>query len=308
MKRAVGETFPVPGAGAELCAPARVNDSPGSGSPALARPKQRAWLAFSGALSLLLIIFAVAISVVEWRKQVAATDSELQSAAEMGSRAVDAYFDSLQVSLKVLRESLPDMNGRSTSIGVKQVALHALGVFHATHPELRSVIVAGDDGQIWLVSGRPVDAPMPSIGADASFKAYRAAPFAEFDIGRPTFSRTTNEWIIPVRLAVTDASSQLRYFIGVGLPVDFIAGFWKNASIVSKASLSIVRDDGFLLSRFPNEKSIQEARLYGSPRTGSLMNHLRATGFPASGFASGLTSADGYSSRFAFRRLTHVPV
>src|SRR4029077_8508033 len=92
------------------------------------------------------------------------------------------------------------------------------------------------------------------------------------------------------------------------LPVDFIAGFWKNASIVSKASLGVIRDDGYLLSRYPNDHAVQAARLYGTPRTGSLMDHLRTNRFPESGFLAGIASADGFDSRFAFRRLTHFPI
>jgi diguanylate cyclase (GGDEF)-like protein/PAS domain S-box-containing protein len=250
----------------------------------------------------------VAISVVEWRKQLAATDSELQSAAEMGARAVDSYFDSLQISLKVLRDSLPELRDAPTAIQVRDVAQRALDVFHAAHPELRNVIIAGEDGRIWTASNRQVDASAISLARDDSFKAYRSASPAEFEVGRPTFARTTTEWIIPARLAVRDGGGQLRYFIGAALPADFVAGFWKSASIVSKASLGIIRDDGYLLSRYPNDQAVDLARLYGTPRTGSLMDHLRTNRFPASGFLAGTGSADGLDSRFAFRRLTHFPV
>src|SRR5215813_1481027 len=104
--------------GAEPEPPGTAEDSLDAIGASLARPKHRSWLAFSGALSLLLITFGVAISILEWRKQLAATDSELQSAAEMGSRAVDSYFDSLQLSLEVLRDSVPDMRDDHTSIEV----------------------------------------------------------------------------------------------------------------------------------------------------------------------------------------------
>ena len=296
------------GAGAEPNPPAMARDTLDAIGASLARPKHRSWLAFSAALSLLLIIFAVAISVIEWRKQLAAADSEMQSAAEMGSRAVDSYFDSLQLSLQVLRDSLPDMRDEPASVEVREVARRALAAFHATHPELRNVIIAGEDGQIWVASNRGVGAPALSVGQDASFKVYRDSAPTGFEVGRSTLARTTNEWVIPARLAVRDGASNLRYFIGASLPVDFIAGFWKNASIVAKASLGIIRDDGYLLSRYPNDHAVQASRLYGTPRTGSLMDHLRANRFPESGSVAGLASADGFDSRFAFRRLTHFPV
>jgi diguanylate cyclase (GGDEF)-like protein/PAS domain S-box-containing protein len=296
------------GADVEPHPPATAEDSLDAIVASPARPKHRSWLAFSGALSLLLIIFGVAISILEWRKQLAAIDSEMQSAAEMGARAVDSYLDSLQLSLKVLRDSLPDMRDEPASTEVREVALRALNVFHATHPELRNVIIAGEDGQIWVASNRRVDAPMLSVGQDQSFRVYRSTAPPEFEIGRPTYARTTNEWIVPARLAVRDSVSNLRYFIGASLPADLIAGFWKNASIVSKASLGIIRDDGYLLSRYPNDRAIDESRLYGTPRTGSLMDHLRTNRFPESGFLAGIASADGFDSRFAFRRLTHFRI
>jgi len=308
MKRAIGGIFRFPGAGADSDPPAMANDSLDAITAGFARPKLRSWLAFTGAFSFLLISFAAAISILEWRKQVAATDSELQSAAEMGARAVESYFDSLEVSLKALRETLPDLREDALSVGAREAARRALNVFHAAHPELRNVIIAGEDGQVWVLSTRWGDGPTPSIAENDSFKAYRSGAPAEFDIGRPLWSRTTDEWVIPARLAVRDGASWPRYFIGASMSADFIAGFWKNASITSKASLGIVRDDGFLLSRYPNDQALPEAKLYGSPRTGELMHYLRANGFPASGSLAGIGSADGLDSRFAVRRLMHVPV
>src|SRR5262249_35497710 len=160
-----------------------------------ARPKLRSWLAFTAALSFLLISFAAAISVVEWRKQLATTDGELQSAAEMGGRAVDSYFDSLKGSLTALRESLPDLRDDAASVEVKEVVHRALNVFHAAHPELRNVIIAGEDGQVWVASTRWGEGPMPSIRDNDSFKAYRSGAPVEFDIGRPTWPRTANGWV-----------------------------------------------------------------------------------------------------------------
>jgi diguanylate cyclase (GGDEF)-like protein/PAS domain S-box-containing protein len=296
------------GAGVESNPPAMAEDSLDAIVASLGRPKHRSWIAFSGALSLLLIIFAIAISILEWRKQLAATDSELQSAAEMGSRAVDSYFDSLQLSLEVLRDSLPDMRDEPAAIEVRMVALRALKTFHASHPELRNVIIAGADGRFWVASNRPADAPMPSLEQDDSFRVYSRDAPAGFEIGRPTRAQMTSEWIIPARLPVRDGASHLRYFVGASLPADFIASFWRNASIVSKASLGIMRDDGYLLSRYPNEPTVRQAHLYGTPRTGSLMDYLRANRFPEGGFLAGIASADGFESRFAFRRLTRFPV
>src|SRR5215813_1799466 len=80
-----------------------------SAMPSSTPSKTAHWLAFSGALSALLIIFAVTLSVLEWRKQEADARKELQSIAEIGARAVDTYFDVLQRSLRGLVDTLPEV-------------------------------------------------------------------------------------------------------------------------------------------------------------------------------------------------------
>src|SRR5262249_21521111 len=126
MEGAAGQRLPTAGVGVEPDPPATASDSLDAIGANPARPKHRSWLAFSGALSLLLVIFASAISILEWRRQLAAADSELQSAAEMGSRAVDSYFNSLQLSLKALRDSLPELRDEPRLVEVREFTLRAL--------------------------------------------------------------------------------------------------------------------------------------------------------------------------------------
>ncbi|HSV21951.1 MAG TPA: EAL domain-containing protein, partial [Xanthobacteraceae bacterium] len=246
---------------------------------------------------------------LEWRKQEADARKELQSIAEIGARAVDTYFDVLQRSLKGLVDTLPEVRQHDIdSAEFKSRAHDVIAVFHATHPELTNVVLIRADGQVIVAANRPFNAPSVSVAEQPSFKNYLNTFHWETDIGRPMYGSVAKEWVVPVRFSVVDGSANLLYFIGASVPVDFIANFWRDASIVSKASLGVFRDDGYLLSRYPNPELSDEVELYGSPRTGGFMIYLRENEFPHSGFTTGVASADGTKNVLAFRRLLHFPV
>src|SRR5262249_55593250 len=136
-------------------APAGSHGTPGderfiSSAAVNSSPNKRAhWVAFNGALTVLLIIFAITLSILEWRKQDADTRKELQSVAEIGARAVGSYFDVLERSLKGLASTLPDV--RQDDINSPEFTSRARGLladFYAAHPELAVVMLIRPDGHV----------------------------------------------------------------------------------------------------------------------------------------------------------------
>ena len=69
-----------------------------------------------------------------------------------------------------------------------------------------------------------------------------------------------------------------------------------------------MRDNGYLLSRYPVPANLSLAQIYGQPRTGALITQLRQQDFPERGFVQGPSSLDGPDFLNAFHRLPHYPV
>jgi signal transduction histidine kinase len=74
------------------------------------------------------------------------------------------------------------------------------------------------------------------------------------------------------------------------------------------ATMGLMRDDGYLYSRYPNPKTVSNAEVYGKPRTGALIKHIQQNNFPEEGLIEGSSSLNGTKQFISFRRLNHFPV
>ncbi|TRZ98548.1 MAG: PAS domain S-box protein [Rhodocyclaceae bacterium] len=81
-----------------------------------------------------------------------------------------------------------------------------------------------------------------------------------------------------------------------------------DAPITAKAAVGLIRDNGFLLSRYPVPAKQSVGEIYGSPRTGALINLLQQQGFPEHGHVRGVSSLEGPDFLTAFHRLPNFPV
>jgi diguanylate cyclase (GGDEF)-like protein/PAS domain S-box-containing protein len=276
------------------------------GAPGAHRP-----VALYGAIVVaLLLMLCAALAIQGLLQQNEDTQAELASNAELGARALDNYFGKLDVSLRALTESIGNDVGRGDldTPAFKARATDLLTQFYRFHPDLANTILVKADGHIAVSPNLAPDAAPVFIAGGDSFKKFLSRRRSGLDVGQPIYGQISRSWIVPVRYGVYDQNSELIYFVGASLPVEFIAGFWKEAPVVSKASLGIIRDDGFLVSRYPNSSTGAAERLYGAPRTGVLINFLRNENYPASGCVSGVTSAEGLDSLIVFRRLPNFPL
>jgi len=95
----------------------------------------------------------------------------------------------------------------------------------------------------------------------------------------------------------------LSYIVSANLPIEYLRSFWMDAPITSTAAIGLMRDNGYLVSRFPVPANLTLEQVYGRPRTGALINHLQKEGFPEHGYVQGPSSLDGPDFMNAFRRL-----
>jgi signal transduction histidine kinase/ActR/RegA family two-component response regulator len=273
--------------------------------------KHRPVLIYGAALVATLFAFGAALVIQTWRSEQREVRKQLASTAALGARAFDRYFETLEHSLSVLTETLSPKSDpiEIESQQFKDRAASLLERFRRVHPELLTALVIRPTGQVVFSPGLPAGSPPLFITGGESLDKFVTRQKPGMDIGQPIYGAVAKTWIVPIRHGVYDPSGKLVYYLGTGLSVDFLLTFWKDAPITKLASLGIIRDDGFLLSRYPTFAPTSPEKLYGPPRTGAMIQFLRQEGFPESGAVTGYTSSEGGASTLSvFRRLPHYPV
>jgi diguanylate cyclase (GGDEF)-like protein/PAS domain S-box-containing protein len=277
-------------------------------APRLGRPHV-ARRYFGGILAGLLFAFVVALSWQAWREQNADTEAELKTISEIGARALDTYLGQLEVSLRILAETLIDESGSDPKRDVTgSRARELIEQFSRLHIELSNVTVVQEDGLVIANTSTANPSALQSIADEESFKKFPRVTLYPLDVGQPMLDRSLDRWVVPIRYRVTDRYEKFLYFVSANLPIEFFANFWKAAPVMQRAAIGIVRDDGYLISRHPIPESFSNADVYGRGRDGALLRYLREFGFPASGTVKGFNSIEKTDHLNVFRRLAHYPL
>ena len=257
-------------------------------------------------LAALLLVYAGGISWYSWTSQMAQSVNELATIATLEARAIDRYFGYLESDLKNLGENLARKGER---IDLEQ-AYAQVKRFKELHPELVNVTLIQADGDVLLTAKNPPGTTRVSLAKEISFLNFieELKQGNPSGIGQPLVGVVSKAVIVPVRYAIKDRQGNLRYVISANLPHEHLRSFWMDAPITGKAAIGLIRDNGFLLSRYPVPVNQPLDQIYGKPRTGALINHLQQQGFPANGYVQGPSSLDGPDFLTAFQRLPNSSV
>ncbi|MEQ1774752.1 MAG: PAS domain S-box protein, partial [Burkholderiales bacterium] len=278
-----------------------ITDNAASGSRPLRNLRRTVVL-----LSLLAVLFGAGFSWLSWRAEYARQSTQLSVVAEMGERALNAYLGSLDKALQILAE---DIRGADGKIDIK-AADFQLRRFKKFHPELQVALVTEIDGQILSTSESRPRNGLPSLAAEPSFIISREElqRGARISISHAFRGLISGEWIIPVRYGIRDSDGTVRFVLSVGLPVSKTYSFWKDAPLPPGAALGLLRDDLYLVSRYPVPAGTEFKDLFGHAQKGVLARHLQQAQFPQSGFVDGVSSVSSTAALFAYRRLQDYPL
>lgn len=258
------------------------------------------WLVFFWVM-----IFLIAYSWNSWDSTKNAETDRLAMLAELESKSLDSLFSHFESILNLLAQDL-----QSKHTAMSSLSAHALlkRLKYSTH-ELANINIVQPDGQ---VVASAIDQPgqnLPFVANEESFIRGREvlANGPDFEIGRPFFGRIVGEWIIPLRYAIRDEHGKLIYIIQATLPLARQQSFWQSLYLPKYMILGLMRDDGYLISRYPSDKSDRLDVLYTKPMTDVLITHLEQTRFPLKGVVDGITTT-GSDNAIAFQRLSWNPV
>ena len=231
---------------------------------------------------------------------------ELSSIAELSGNALDSYFLHFQDSFKVLAQGLVQERG-SVDIASNH---QRLKLFLQANPDLLIVNITRPDGQILVSSIEPQGKSLPSQANAPSFIMARDELMkgGDFNIGRPIYGPLAKRWVIPLRYAVRDKDGRMLFILVGVLPLSRQQSFWHDLSLPENTALGLLRDDAYLISRYPDIGKVDVEEVYGKPRAGILIEHLKQQGYPPRGSVEGFIGIYKKNFLFGYRRLSHYPV
>ncbi len=269
------------------------------------------YLSLLGALAAgILLVLVVIYGVTEWHEVRADQVDQLDTALVLSQKALDRFFVESQAQMRELVLDLADADALN-----RPRAAHRLLMRYASlHTDALSVNLIMPDGEILATSQEaspsgPAGTPL-SMSTYSSFQAflYDLGNSRDLRLGRPLVGPGGPQWVFPMRYPARDESGRLTAIVEVCVPVDFLEQFWRTAPVTGRASIGLLRDDGFLISRYPVPNGKGPEQVYGASRLDALRIHLLANQFPAKGYVEGESQVSGNASANAFMRLEHFPV
>jgi len=254
----------------------------------------------------LVVAFAAAFAWTSWKSVRERELTAMSALAELGKNSIETYFAQIESALRVLGG---EVRGAGGEVDLKRAGI-ALKRFKQAYPDLQIVIVTRPDGQIAASSDAASGVTLPTLAGEPSFVLGRDELMqgATLSMGRAFLGPISKQWIIPLRYGVRDGGGKLLFLVGAGLPLAKPQSLWKDAPLPANAALGLLRDDGFLISRYPVPAEVELADVYGTQREGPVLGSLKEHGFPASGTVDGRSKVSGENTMFAFRRLSRYPL
>ena len=257
-------------------------------------------------LGYLLLGFVVLFGWASWRSEREEQILQLETALELSEKALDRYFLQVDTGLRELAFDLVSGPGLSDLSRVQLL----LKRFNELNPDSVSVNLVALDGQVLATSVADRRTSLPTLASEPSFQDFKARvrPDSGTDLGRPLRGRISEQWVFPVRQAVRGPDARILAYLASAVPVDLMETFWRDAPLFKKTTIGLLRDDGYLLSRYPAPADQPPSRIYGQPRSGALSRHLRQRNYPPRGYVQGHSQISGGENGNVFRRLEHFPV
>jgi PAS domain S-box-containing protein len=253
-----------------------------------------------------LLAYAAFLFSQSWRVAKSEQVSQLETIAALSANSIDIYFTQLRIGMQNLGAEL-DVTHKKPDL---DRAFALFSRFKGLHTELRNIMLIRSDGQILLTGVTPNRPDLPSLAGDPVFKKIRdelqqGSPFA---IGKPLVGHIDQSWIVSARYAVADPAGKLVYIISANLPVDMMQRFWMDSITPGISALGLVRDDGYLVSRYPEPDANSLDKMYGKPAEGAMVEYLRANDHPQQGQVEIRNSKGKTTGLLVMRRLQHYPL
>lgn len=257
-------------------------------------------------LVFVLLAYAAFLVSQSWRAAKAEQARQMTTIAALTGNAVDLYFTQLKVGMMNLGADLsvsnqkPDLDRASA----------LLNRFQGQHTELRNVMLIRADGQILLTGANTSRRGLPTLAGEPAFKKIleELQPSPHFAIGQPVMGTFDKHWVIAARYAFTDRSGKLAYIISANLPMDMLQRYWVDSITPGITALGLLRDDGYLVSMYPEPDAATQDLLYGQPTKGAKTASPPANKQPVQQQIEISNDITGTTSLMVLHRLQNFPL
>lgn len=215
-----------------------------------------------------LLSYATLLIAQSWRETQSDQTGQLATIADLSANALDIYFSQLEIGMSNLGAEL----GEKPSDLARAYA--RVKRFQDMHTELGNVMLMRGDGQILLTGKTPNLPNLLTLAHDPSFLKFRAElQRRPFVLGQPVLGYIDKSWVSSARYAVTDRAGRLLFILSANLPSNLLQRYRVDSASIT--ALGLVRDDGYLVSRYPEPDVASQDRLYGQPVEMTVGKELR---------------------------------
>ena len=274
---------------------------------AIAGSEQHPYRILKYSVAMLVLLLLVYSAIFTWQSRRDAKSelsARLGTIADLSANAIDIYFSQLEIGMRILGM---DLTGTGKKFDPDR-AYALVSRFQQLHTELGNIILIRADGQVLLTGKIPNRKDLPTLDNDPQFVKFRdeLQQGKSFMIGQPVIGTIDKVWVVAARLAITDQDGKLLYILSANLPANMMQRFRGDPPIPGISALGLVRDDGYLVNRYPEPSAETKDTVYGEPVTGAMFEYLRNNHFPLRGLAE--ESGGIAPIMYSMRRLQHYPL
>lgn len=266
-------------------------------SPSMIQLGRRVLLTL-GWVSLLLIALWLWLS---WYNTKQVATQRMAAAAALIAGHASNFFDLIGSQMDWLAD---DMR-RVDAVNHPDRALELLQRFIAEYRQLAAAMLIRPDGQVLASTTQTSEMPLPNVSGMPEWREdFHANLKGEgLSVNRPQIDHPLRRWIIPLRYTVRDEQGKVIFLIQASLPLENQQAFWRNLPLPQGSGIGLMREDGYLISRWPDENltKIYLERDLNRPIPRAIKNN------PGTGIYEGVTRDERHRVG-AYRRLDRYPL
>lgn len=241
-----------------------------------------------------------------WRSWLHVKDNELnnlRTVLSLSHKLLYRFFEQQQTGLQILAGEIAPQGRLLSPASIARIVQR----YQVQRPDLLAVHVLSPQGRYLATTTGRDTAGLPSRADDPDFRSLLQSR-EPFNISRPHRDAAEPRWHFGIRHVLRDARGEPLAVLIFGVPVDLLSGFWRDMPAIDRMIIGVLRDDAYLLSRYPVRRGISDEEVYGTPRGGTLRRHLVAQNFPATGQVQGANQIAGADYLNVYDRLEGLPL
>ncbi|QKO21381.1 diguanylate cyclase domain-containing protein [Rhodoferax sp. BAB1] len=241
-----------------------------------------------------------------WRTWLHVKDNEinnLRTVLSLSHQLLDRFFEQQQTGLLGLAAEIAPQGRLLPPAALAR----SVQRYQVLRPELLAIHVLSPQGRYLATSSGRVASDIPARADDPDFQQLLQTS-ALVDISRPHRDAAEPRWHFGMRHVLRDTHGRPLAVLIFAAPVDLLSGFWRDMPAIERMTIGVLRDDAYLLSRYPVRPGISDTEVYGTPRGGALRRHLVTQNFPATGQMQGINQIGGSDYQYAYERLKGLPI